>query len=663
MIIPNSEALTGAIAKRAGVSVELVRDVLVGHGVSLLPVQPAQRALDIRRLSFAGNKVNTQWDGPFKKTFEFGNGVTALITDENLRGKSSVLELITWALRGSPRRLRADVKPWFERIELEYSVNGIPMAVVLTRQDSGFVADILRADDSDALHSYLACGAPVDSVHFLASGLSEEEFDAQQDRLMLTLLSLEPMTNFQKYKGSDQGRPLVNTWPAYFGGLYLPSAGSEILLGDTVFASLPARILQMFCNVPLMSTYIRLTTLTKQVKQDESNRVRRTAEDSAARTEERTQLMEELARIEKELTALPSASGRSYEAVAAQLREAELALVEAMSQNRAARTTFDDAKALRQAEERRTNSYRETELATLLFQGLMPKHCPRCEQAIGAQRSDLELSDHQCAVCTKEIPISSNEESGYEGASEEEVGDGLEALRQAEEAAQRAAEAAREQVQLAQARVDELVADLNGASRSGEFTVLMALQLEEARLRGRLESLPNTDAEPAPSESLLVLEAAVKELAEVTRTAAFETFEALNKEIVALGRKFGIDNLEKVELNRQGGMKVTTAGVESPFREVTGGERLRLRVAVVVALLRVGHRAGYGSHPGLILLDSPGSDELTIEDEATLLRELDSLKAELPRLQVVVASAEPTAVQGSIPEEGIYSSLDGSPLW
>ena len=95
-----------------------------------------------------------------------------------------------------------------------------------------------------------------------------------------------------------------------------------------------------------------------------------------------------------------------------------------------------------------------------------------------------------------------------------------------------------------------------------------------------------------------MLEAAVKELAEVTRTAALESFEDLNTEIAALGKKFGIDNLEKVELNRQGGMKVTTAGVETPFKGVTGGERLRLRVAVVVALLRVGHRAGYGSHPG-----------------------------------------------------------------
>jgi hypothetical protein len=132
---------------------------------------------------------------------------------------------------------------------------------------------------------------------------------------------------------------------------------------------------------------------------------------------------------------------------------------------------------------------------------------------------------------------------------------------------------------------------------------------------------------------------------------------------LALGQKFGIGNLDKIELNRQGGMKVTTAGVDAPFVRVSGGERLRLRVAVVVALLRVGARSGVGSHPGLLMLDSPGSDELTVHDEATLLRELDSLKDELPELQVLIASAEPAAVQGQLREDAIYSNLSGGPLW
>lgn len=663
MNVPSPEELTTSIARRAGVTAEAVTNVLAGHRVSLFPVPPAQRSLDIRRLSFSGVRVNTQWDGPFEKTFEFGNGVTALITNENLRGKSTVLELLTWGLRGSARRLRDDVKPWFERVHLEYSVNGTPMAVALSRGESGFIADVIRAGNTEELRSYLTDGTPSDGVHVLASGLSEGAFAAQQDQFMLALLALEPMTNFQKYQGSDQGRPQVNTWPAYFGGLYLPRAGSEILLGDTVFAGLPARILQMFCNVPLMSTYIRLTTLSKQVRQDEANQARRFSEDASARAGERAKLVRELAEIESKLESEPTTSGRSYEVVASELRQAENDLDEAQLENRIAGRTLNEVRAERQAEERRLSDNRETELAALLFHGLTPKHCPRCEQTIGPQRTELELSVHQCAVCTKEIPARAEADTGHEEEGREDASDGLTALKQAEDAARETAKSATETLRGAEAQVASLAAELKEASRSDEFLTRISLQIDEARLKGRLESLTGSDSELKPSESLAVLEAAVEELTKVTSASAAAVFAELNAEIVTLGKKFGIDNLEDVELDRRGGMKVTTAGVQSPFKNVTGGERLRLRVAVVVALLRVGQRTGVGSHPGLIFLDSPGSDELTVEDEATLLRELDSLKVELPGLQVVIASAEPAAVVGNLPQESIYASLDGGPLW
>ncbi|MBO9553172.1 ATP-binding protein [Cellulomonas sp.] len=661
MSIPSPGDLSRTIAAKANVDVSTVETVLKANGVTLVPVPPARRRLDIRRLTFSGTRSRTQWDGPFAAQFEFSDGVTALITNENLRGKSSVLELITWALRGSPRKLRADVRLWFERIVLEYSVNDVPMAVVITKGESGFLADILRASDADELASHLAGEEPSGSVHYISTGLSEPEFREQQDQLMLSLLSLEPITNFQRRKDSDQGDTRDNTWPAYFGGIYLPPAGSEILFGDVVFAALPARILQLFCNVPLMSTQIRLATLEKVIRQGELNQNRRIAEDAAARFQTRRDLVVELEAVNARLAALPTATGRSYETIAAELRRAERALDTASADARATGATFNDARSARQAEEQRTNSHRETVLAEILFQGLSPKHCPRCEQEFETQRVTREEDLHECSVCTK--PFLVGEVDTGDVGEPEVFGDALAALKEAEEAAGLSAEAARTAADDASAVVQDLARALAAASRADEFTDRMRLQLEQARLLGRLEGIPEGGVEQEPSESLRVIEAATKILTEITGAAAHEMFEDLNTEILTLGRKFSIENLEKVELSRQGGMQVTTAGAEVPFSRVTGGERLRLRVAVIVALLRVGARSGVGSHPGLILLDSPGSDELTVHDEATLLKELDSLKEELPGLQVVIASAEPAAVEGHLPPDHIYSNLEGGPLW
>lgn len=662
MTVPSPDEITAKIAELADIDAGTVADVLAGHGVSLIPVPPAKRQLDIRRLSFSGEKAHTQWDGPFEKVFEFGDGVTALITDQNLRGKSTVLELIAWALRGSPRdELRADVRPWFNRIALEYAVNGTAMAVVLTKEESGFLADILRADSPALLRRFVDGLGNIEDVHVVASKLSAPDFGQQQVQFMMSLLSLEPMSNFQKYQGSDQGHPVSQTWPAYFGGLYLPKADSELLFGETAFAALPARILQMYCNVPLMGAHIRLTTLSRQVSQDEANRGRRVAEDAAGRAGRRAELVAQLKAVEQKLGALPTARGRSFDVITIELRAAEKELDTVSASARVASRTFDDVKAARQAEELLANNLRENELALALFQGIQPKRCPRCEQRIEDDRAELELSDHHCAVCTREIPVRSND-TGDQGEPEV-TGDGLAALTAAETAARETANAAADEMMAARDKVDSLAAELSAASQAKEYSDRVDLQIERARLQGSIEALPEVGMELEPTESLRVIEAATKVLKTVTGEAAAALFEDLNAEVVLLGQKFGIENLEAVKLDRSGRMMVTTAGEETPFKRLSGGERLRLRIAVVVALLRVGHRAGVGSHPGLILLDSPGSDELTVDDEATLLRELDSLKTELPGLQVVISSAEPSAVLNHLSDSSIYASLDGSPLW
>lgn len=660
MSIPTQDQLMSMVATKSNLPIAKVDEVLTGQGISLVPVSPVSRSIDVSRLTFSGTRTSTEWDGPFAQTFDFPYGVTALTTNDNLRGKSTVLELVTWALRGKPRDLRSDVKSWFDRISLEYSINGIHMAVVLVKEEAGFVADVIRASDLSTLRSHLAGGFDHDEVNIVAKGMSESQFASFQDETMMSLLSFEPITNFQKHRGSDQGSPRANTWPAYYGGIHLPR-NSDLLFGDTVFAGLPARILQMYCNVPLMGAFIRLNTLTKLRRQDEANIVRRATEDSSARAGERDNIQAQLDALDSKLSALPSEAGRPFNIVAAELSDAEHDFVAAKAESREAGHVFDQAKIARQEEMLRASRDRETELAKILFQGLNPAHCPRCEQKIEAQRTQRELSEHECSVCTKDIPVSPPQHDDITNDLED-AGNALEALEIAEGAAQSGATTAATVAKEAHDRVEALSAELNTASQTDEFNDRLKIELEQARLQGRLENFPDGQPVIETSETIRVLTSALEVLREVTSREARQLFVELDSEILAIGRKLGIDNLESVTLDRNGGMNVITAGVEDSFKNLSGGERVRLRVAVVAALLRVGHRTGVGSHPGLILLDSPG-DELTVDAEATLLTELDSLKEELPTLQVLVASDEPNAVRGYLADDHIYGSFDGSPLW
>jgi len=464
----------------------------------------------------------------------------------------------------------------------------------------------------------------------------------------------------------------VHKWPTYFGAIYLPEAGSDVLLGDVVMAGLPARILQLFCDVPLMAEEIRSKVLLRQISQDERNVSRRESEDADA-------LAGRLAKLEAQKAMLQASLGSMEEDESARrpmadieedLRAAEPIYVAAAARARETKLLLTEATADRQAEQRRSNDHIEAEIAALLFQGLTPKHCPRCESSIDSKRVAVEHSEHKCAVCTSVLPLAEapsalgNEDTVGDPEDEADVISALDALLAAEAAARSAAEEAAKSFEEAEGLLARLNAEFSVASQSRTYAKRRDTELELARLEGAISAIPSA-SEPGSrtSDTASVLNATVKVLEEGTREAANRMFAELNEEIAKLGRSFGIKNLDSVELNRSGGLTVTTAGVPDVFSNTSGGERVRLRVALLVALLRIGAIRGNGTHPGLILLDSPGSHELKTEDERTLLAELNRLQEELPGLQVIITTAKPDAVEGAVAEDQVYLAKGENPLW
>lgn len=71
MSIPTQDELKAMIVEESGLPLAKVDEVLNGQGVSLVPVPPVNRSIDISRLAFSGIRTNTAWDGPFDEIFDF----------------------------------------------------------------------------------------------------------------------------------------------------------------------------------------------------------------------------------------------------------------------------------------------------------------------------------------------------------------------------------------------------------------------------------------------------------------------------------------------------------------------------------------------------------------------------------------------------------------
>ena len=93
------------IAAASKEPVDTVLGVLNKLGISLRVEIAIPRQLHIRSVAFSGERRGTDRDGPFNFTWnDVGPGLWAVTFGRNFLGKSSILGVIMWAIRGRPVR-------------------------------------------------------------------------------------------------------------------------------------------------------------------------------------------------------------------------------------------------------------------------------------------------------------------------------------------------------------------------------------------------------------------------------------------------------------------------------------------------------------------------------------------------------------------------------
>ncbi len=176
---------------------------------------------------------------------------------------------------------------------------------------------------------------------------------------------------------------------------------------------------------------------------------------------------------------------------------------------------------------------------------------------------------------------------------------------------------------------------------------------------------PGGGATPPDNETvtLRVLDTAVKILDADNKNAAVALFNDLGREVVDLSRRFGMLSLENVRIDRGARMKVTKdGGGEDWFSDCDSGARLRLRIALVIALLRVGAAYGVSTHPGLVMIDSPKAEEVQDLDATVLFRELAAV-AEEQGIQVVITTRDYDLVHTVLDAKHTIEADENEPLW
>lgn len=641
-----------AIASRAKVDISRVETVLTARHIVPTPVLPAPRRMKLLSISFGGVKQGVEDDGSY--TFEWQNlseGLWGMMSDRNLRGKSSVIEVVRWLMRGSPSsNLQDDVKAWIHNACLRFDLDGFEHEV--------------RVDCSNGANGVLTRkSSPTESATVLASFSSEKQFEMVMSDFFLRTFSMEGLATWRDSNTEEKtGHAVIHGWPALSGAMFI-GTNYDVVLGDLpATTGTQARLIQMYLGVPWVSTLATASAAQKLVESGHELEARRRNQGTRAKQARVKEIELSLTEKQEALKAQPSDEAIQNELSVLSGKYSEAKRREKAMQERLDREMLAEQQAnTAYLQDRRDlQVHKDSTAAGSIFRLLDPTCCPRCDHEIDQIRKKKEAINHSCSVCGESI------------SSSEDADILLKELEASVKASKSAFDKADKNRKLAEDSLGILQAELESIQTKTEALTLMLgsfeprklLFKEIAVLEGRLEEASfDSGTDVVVDDEAVVLKAIVMETESRSKAVRDEYLEEVSTSLLRFAKSFGMHSLSKAQLRGNANLLLVKGGTETSFSKVTKGERLRLKVATVLAMIEVGERRGVGRHPGLIMIDSPAAQEVAPEDLRELLSGLTTIRGEIPHLQIFVAGMTSKAMCAHIPPSNRKEALNGGYLW
>ncbi|MBF0154638.1 MAG: hypothetical protein HQL64_12930 [Magnetococcales bacterium] len=641
------------IAKRANSSLEEVNALLARTGIRPSPLPATPSRLTIKRIEFTGYKIDTKppaRDGAFHFLWDnLGPGPWVMMTDGNLKGKSSVIEVVKWILRGQPSSgLREDIRRWLRGISLDFQLGDKHFKVEAEMEDEKIHGSLFKTQGGR------------ENPLVLATFSSTEDFQETMSSFFMKGMDLDIIQAFRK----DSEEPTTHDWQALSGALFI-GTDYTALLGEVVQDGLAGRLLTMYLGLPWISTLSSAKAHLKVAEREQTKQSVHFTEEQQRYRARLDELDAELIEKRKQLKNTPSDQEIRQQHREATTRKAQVAsqLRKFEAQSVVLAKAMDEAIHAHNSDRRELLRFQEGEEAHAVFRALEPEMCPRCEGSIGEDRRQRERETHGCSVCGEQIRMEADDPEALHQALQEQVA----ASRKAHDQSQ---SALRElEKHLAELQAKEFAIDLEcdrlGQILGGGFDEYHDLRSEVRMLEKERESLMASSvvSVQAPPLDLEILKAVVKETESQVEGLKDELLHEASQEIVRLAQEFGMTAITSATLRGNASLEVITNGKKATYSKLTGGEQLRLKVATVLAMLNVAEKKGVGRHPGLLFIDSPKNHQLIEEDFEHLLTGLGSAVRTLPHLQVFVASTSSIVLQEWVAQERTKHAHGEEFLW
>jgi hypothetical protein len=288
-----------AAKSKEEISREDVRAVVAT--LDLAKLRPTRKVprLMIRRLRFRGTKRIDAVETPIDYDQPFETGVNALVIEDNLVGKSSVLKTIKFALTGNDEEYDQEVRQWITEIWLEFSLDERVYTVLLARREDGLHCRLVLGSHSCPIDKVPKASASKGFYHRGA-----EEVQQALESFFVHEFGLASLGWNQALPAGDgKSTDVWASWLTYFQALRILDDNHTYLLCKPEFANqdqiLFSAFLGLHLSEPLNQLSIQAASLRK-TKEFSEEQVRQAADQRAKLVERRAQLQRQLAELDAE---------------------------------------------------------------------------------------------------------------------------------------------------------------------------------------------------------------------------------------------------------------------------------------------------------------------------------------------------------------------------
>jgi len=636
-------------------SLELVQRILSLAQVDKVMQQEEQqeyasKRLLLRRLRMSGYKRHTI-DGetiPFCYDHVFQSGIEGWIAG-NGTGKSTLLKAIVWGLTGIEQHFKQDIQSWLEDIALEISIeHDIYTIRYYPRPEQPRVSGLIASTN---LETILHGADEFYTVKTFAGLYEMQEAIDQFFSEKMGFISLKVNVLHEPY---PEANPKKISWNIYSQALFIGSDYIDYLYPRSYTSEKPhQKTISLFLGLGSEEVLSILEMERNKAREKYKFESKRFLLDTQSVREKMKQFEAELLAINERLQAIEEGQSvlvdpthinviREQSAKYSRLvSDQALSLQNLLLEEREIRKDLDGVRRTCQA-------LHENIRFKTFFSNLAIGQCPYCEQRISAESIEEEMENKRCRLCHNEIHTVDTIEV-YETL----LSEAKNKLKALEDASRMVKKNIREVNNTSKTYEAELahwkseLQDISRQERAGFTQEMRSLYDQRGFLSGQLRQLQEQTEENHTQylqelkDMQDILDEAYIEMQGVVWNHYARYWHVLEERTTELAKLFGVKDVELVSFGfgdhfdlsvRQGGKPIR-------FRYMEASERLRLKLALHIAMLIMRTTDGIGRHPGLLIIDAPGSAEMDEHHFQSILQGIITVKEQLgDQVQLLIAS-------------------------